>query len=126
MHVLLIEPDALLAKTYEAALRTEGHRVSRAVTAQQAVAAADIEQPDVVVLALGMARHNGVEFLYEFKSYTEWRDVPVIALVSRLNHDMADHGSLRRELGVQKVLIRSQLTLKNLCEAVTSAGQSKP
>jgi hypothetical protein len=73
-----------------------------------------------------MARHNGVEFLYEFKSYTEWRDVPVIALVSRLNHDMADHGSLRRELGVQKVLIRSQLTLKNLCEAVTSAGQPKP
>ncbi|QQS17973.1 hypothetical protein IPL68_04955 [Candidatus Saccharibacteria bacterium] len=123
MHVLLIEPDVLLAKTYMAALRKQGHRISHSVTAQQAIAAADARQPDVVVLTFAIARHNGVEFLYEFKSYTEWRDVPVVLLVSQLNHDMAQRESLRHELGVREVLIVSQLTLKKLCDAVANVGR---
>ena len=62
-----------------------------------------------------------MEFLYEFKSYTEWRDVPVLLLVSGLNHDLADHAGLREKLGVQGVLVQSRLTLKQLCEAVAAA-----
>jgi replicative DNA helicase len=93
-------------------------------TAQQAIAAADSQKPDVVVLALEMARHNSIEFLYEFKSYSEWQNVPVLLLVPRLNHDIADNPSIRNNLGVCEVLIRSQLTLRRLCDAVARAGQT--
>lgn len=123
MHVLLVEPDSVLAKAYADALRGWGWLVSRAVSAQQAVSAADDRRPDVVVLALSMARHNGVEFLYEFKSYTEWRDVPVIVLVSSLNHDVVGLDTLRHDLGVREVLVRSQTTLQELCEAVARMEQ---
>ena len=121
MHVLLIEPDTVLAKTYSQALEAAGHTVSAVLTAQAAVRAADAKRPDTVVLNVDLARHNGVEFLYEFKSYTEWRDVPVLLLVSGLNHDLADHAGLRETLGVQGVLVQSRLRLKQLCEAVAAA-----
>lgn len=123
MHILLIEPDTLRAKMYSRALQNMGHTVSHALTAQQSIASADERQPHVVILTLALARHNGIEFLYEFKSYTEWRNVPVILLVSRLNHDMAEHATLRHELGVKAVLIQSQVTLKKLCDTVASLGQ---
>lgn len=123
MHILLVEPDVIIADTYRDAFIQEGHSVSIAAEAQAAVQAADVQQPDIVVLNMELARHNGIEFLYEFKSYTEWRDVPVIVLVSPLNHDLAENETLRRELGVQQVLVQSQLTLKKLCETVTSVGQ---
>ena len=124
MHILLIEPDAILARTYEAVLTDAGYQVAHAATAQQAIAAADSQKPDVVVLALEMARHNSIEFLYEFKSYSEWQNVPVLLLVPRLNHDIADNPSIRNNLGVCEVLIRSQLTLRRLCDAVARAGQT--
>ena len=124
MHILLIEPDVIIAATYSDVLARKGRTVSSVSDAQVAVQAADIQQPDVVVLNMELARHNGIEFLYEFKSYTEWRDVPVVLLVSPLNHDLADNETLRRDLGVKQVLVQSQLTLKKLCDSVTNAGQS--
>ena len=121
MHILLIEPDRILREQYEKALAEAGHTVDHAATAQAAVRAADAAVPDVVVLAMDMARHNGVEFLYEFKSYAEWQAVPVVLLVARLNHELAGHDQLRNQLGVAAVLVKSELTLAALCSAVLEA-----
>ncbi|QQS19344.1 hypothetical protein IPL85_03580 [Candidatus Saccharibacteria bacterium] len=123
MKVLLVEPDTILAKTYTTALETAGHHVVRVVSAQTAVRAADTSTPDVIVLSLGIARHNGAEFLYEFKSYPEWQPVPVVLLVPRLAFDLGDPVALRDQLGVQAVLVRSQTTLVQLCDAVLAAGE---
>lgn len=79
MHVLLIEPDKVLAATYAQALLSAGHQVTVVGSAQAAIDAADAHKPDLVVLELQLATHNGVEFLYEFRSYPEWQQVPVIA-----------------------------------------------
>lgn len=115
---MLLEPDAILAKTYRQALQADGQSVTWVGTAQAAVQKADEHQPDVVVVDIDIARHNGIEFLYEFKSYTEWRDVPVVLLVSSLNHEIADDAVLREQLGIGAVLVRSRLTLKQLCDEV--------
>lgn len=123
MQVALIEPDSILAKSYAAALSREGHRVTTSKTAQAAIQAADRQTPEVVVLNLDMPRNNGMDFLYEFRSYPEWRSIPVVLLVSRLNHDMADARVLRTELGVHAVLVRSQITLSELCAAVGAAAE---
>ncbi len=123
VRVLLIEPDVVLKRAYGAGLRRAGHRVMSAVTAQQAVQAADRHRPDVVVLNLELARHNGVEFLYEFKSYAEWRNVPVVLLVPRQYHDLAGLAVLREQLGVQQTLVLSQTTVVELCSAVSLVGR---
>ena len=76
--VLVVEPDAVLAKIYSQAIMASGHQVMTASNAQTAIDAADKLMPEVVVLEMQLAGHNGLEFLYEFRSYTDWQKVPVI------------------------------------------------
>lgn len=76
--VLLIEPDQILANIYSKALVEAGYMVVHSRGAQSAVHDADDTKPDLVVLELQLPGHSGVEFLYEFRSYEEWQEVPVL------------------------------------------------
>lgn len=121
MHVLLIEPDAILSRTYAAALKVAGHTVAVTPSAQAAVHLADEKKPDVVVLELQLGRHNGVEFLYEFRSYSEWLQVPVIIHTLVPPAELTQSITLERELGVVQVLHKSAMNLSQLCAAVARA-----
>lgn len=126
MRILLIEPDVILAETYITALKSSGHAVVWVRTAQQAVAAADEKRPDLVILELQMSRHNGIEFLYEFKSYSEWQRVPVIVLSAIPPVELEQIAVLRRELAVVAVLGKTQTSLADLCAAVAASNKAKP
>lgn len=78
MRILLIEPDPILAKLYIRALHKENFEVEWVQKAEKAIIAADTKKPDLVVLELDLPSHNGVEFLSEFKSYSDWEKIPVI------------------------------------------------
>lgn len=121
MHVLLIEPDKLQARLYMRALEQAGHRVSHVVSAQTAVHAADSQLPDVVVLELQMPQHNGVEFLYEFRSYPEWLHVPVVLHTFVPERELLQSATLRAELGVKRILYKPSTSLRQLCSAVQAA-----
>lgn len=125
-HVLFVEPDAMVASLYTEALRSHGYEVARAKSAQQAVAEADKQLPDIIVLELQLARHNGVEFLYEFKSYTEWQDVPIIVLTALPARELEKYASLAEQLQVAAVLRKSETSaamLVKMVAAVLSEGQ---
>lgn len=77
-HVLLIEPDRVLADTYKRGLEVSGHSVVMCASAQSAIFAADEIRPDLVIMELQLIGHSGIEFLYEFRSYSEWQSIPVI------------------------------------------------
>ncbi len=118
MHVLLIEPDTLLADSYRRAFKTAGYTVAAVRSAQSAVHAADEQVPDVVVLELQLPRHNGVEFLYEFRSYPEWLEVPVVIHSFTPPSEYASAATLERELGVRRCLYKPETSLADLCAAV--------
>ena len=107
-NILLIEPDRVLAGTYTRTLEGAGYSVRHVVGAEQAIRLADTAKPDAVIISLEMARHNGVEFLYEFRSYSEWRHIPALVLTSTPHTDLLDATILREQLGVEAVLVRSQ------------------
>jgi len=121
MKILLIEPDAVLAATYVTALEAAGHSVAYAHTAQQAVMLADEQKPGLVILEPQMARHNGIEFLYEFKSYPEWQRIPVIILTSVPPSELEKLSVLRSQLSVVAVLGKSKTSLADLGATVASA-----
>lgn len=118
MHVLLVEPDTLQARLATQALERDGHSVVHAVSAQAAVHLADERMPDVVILELQMARHNGVEFLYEFRSYTEWLHIPIILHTYVPERELALAVTLQRELGVVRTLYKPATSLQKLCAAI--------
>jgi CheY-like chemotaxis protein len=114
-HILLIEPDRILAETYKTALEGAGHRVLPVSGAQAAIIACDQQMPDVVVLELQLIEHSGIEFLYEFRSYPEWQGIPVIiqSQVPPQEFTASQH-LLREQLGVTAFLYKPQTTLRAL------------
>jgi len=120
MHLLLIEPDKLQAGIYAEALQHAGHTVTRACSAQAAVHAADEQMPDLVILELQLPAHNGVEFLYEFRSYPEWLHIPVILHTFVPPQELTYAATLEHELGVAQVLYKPKTSLHQLCTAVTT------
>lgn len=82
MKIVLLEPDKVLADTYRQALMHEGHKVVMCASAQAAIFEADDLKPDLIIMELQLAGHSGIEFLYEFRSYEDWTEVPVLILTN--------------------------------------------
>lgn len=117
-RILLIEPNTILAKTYQAALQHAGHEVILTDNAQGAINGADQATPELVVMELQLTAHNGVEFLYEFRSYPDWQEVPVI-IHSLIPKRAFDPGlALWRELNISDYLYKPQTSLHQLLRAV--------
>ena len=120
-RVLLLEPDKILGAAYVAALEKTGLTVDWAETAEAAVGCADKHTPDVAVVELQIAAHNGVEFLYEFKSYAEWMPVPVVIHTGLRAEEIIRVEALPKGLGIVAVLHKSHTPLAELCRTVTGA-----
>lgn len=117
MHILLIEPDKLLAATYRQALERAGHKVAVAHDAQAAINVADASLPELVILELQLIEHNGIEFLYEFRSYPEWQTIPVI-VNSWAALDSYTAEILQQKLYVTAYHYKPQTTLRQLLESI--------
>lgn len=119
MHVLLIEPNSLLADTYTYALQYAGFSVASVTGAQAAVTAADKQQPDLIILELYLPSHSGIEFLHEFRSYPEWQPIPVVIHSSLPpTKTVIAEESLRRDLGVSAILYKPRTSLEHLLHVV--------
>jgi DNA-binding response OmpR family regulator len=112
MDILLIEPDTVMADFYRQAIEEAGYQVRWCSAAAAAIQHADERRPDAVVLELQLAGHNGVEFLYEFRSYPEWKDVPIIILSGV--PDAAFSPILQRQLGITAYHYKPRTKLHNL------------
>ena len=119
MNILLIEPDRILAKTYQKALQQAGHIVHLSTTAQSAIYNADKHAPDLIVLELQLVSHSGVEFLYEFRSYPEWQSTPVIVVSNVPPGEFSDSWDvLKDQLGVVAYRYKPRTSLKTLIRVV--------
>ncbi len=118
-NILLIEPDRVLAKTYHQALSGAGHTVAVAASAQAAISAADATQPDIVVLELQLIEHSGIEFLYEFRSYQDWQNIPVILQTQVPPGEFsASRQLLSQQFGIAAYLYKPYSTLSDLIDHV--------
>lgn len=117
MKVLLIEPDVVLGSVYAQALADDGHAVQMCRTAQSAVMDCDSNQPDCIVMEVQLPRHNGIEFLYEFRSYPEWQHIPVILLSNVPPKDLLSP-VLWNQLNVQAYLYKPRTSLKAITAAL--------
>ena len=124
MNILLVEPDKLLADTYTRALQHDGYKVKMAPTAQAAIFAADERRPDLVLLEVQLVSHSGIEFLYEFRSYPEWQDIPVIIVSHVPPGEFADSwGLLKNELGVSAYRYKPRTSLRALLKIVDECAK---
>ena len=119
-RILIVEPDAALSKLYDQVLTSLGHVVAISRSAQQAVHTIDESLPDMIVLELQLIGHSGIEFLYELRSYSDWKHVPVVVMSHVPPHEFIQNNQLlTKTLNVSEYFYKPQTSLHVLLEAIT-------
>lgn len=117
-QILIIEPDAVLSNVYTQVFANLGHSVKVCRNAQQGVHASDESLPALIILELQLIGHSGIEFLYELRSYADWKDIPVIILSYVPPQEFAASNQLlKKTLGVAEYFYKPQTSLHSLLDA---------
>ncbi len=117
-HILLIEPDKILAQTYKKALEQAGYKVHWETVAQAGITSVDHALPILIILEVQLVAHNGIEFLYELRSYADWKDVPVVLLTGVPEVELGLTDEIKKSLGIIAYCYKPQTSLQQLLGTV--------
>jgi two-component system KDP operon response regulator KdpE len=117
-RILLIEPDEILGATIGYYLKRRKHHVIHVQDSQGALIEADTRRPDLVILELAMPQHNGIAFLQEFRSYSDWLGIPIVIYshIPLEDTGMDENAWLRH--GVESYAYKSAVGLDGLGQRV--------
>jgi DNA-binding response OmpR family regulator len=79
-HILVVDDDALLCRSLGLQLEQAGYRASTAASAEDALALARRDRPDLILLDIGLPGMDGLDALRQFQ---QEMDVPVIFVSAR-------------------------------------------
>ena len=82
LRVLVVDDERSIRRYLRAALSAQEYSIIEASSGEEALRAAALERPDVVILDLGLPDIDGVEVTRRLR---EWSEVPIIILSVREN-----------------------------------------
>ncbi|PZW40941.1 MULTISPECIES: response regulator [unclassified Pseudomonas] len=116
-RILLVDDEAAIRKFLRIGLQAHGYQVLEADCGEAALRLAALEQPDLVVLDLGLPDLDGQEVLTRLR---EWSAVPVLVLSVRAGEkdkvQALDNGAndyVSKPFGVQEFLARVRALLRS-------------
>lgn len=117
-RILMVETDKLIADNLAQYLRNFGHSVDWQLDLQAAINAADSQRPDLVILDLMLCGRSGVEFLYEFRSYPDWQEIPVVLFSNISVRDLGHSTSSFDELNISAYHYKPTTSLAQLAASI--------
>ncbi|KIP99544.1 MULTISPECIES: response regulator [Pseudomonas] len=115
--ILLVDDEAAIRKFLRIGLQAQNYRVIEADGGEVALRLAALEQPDLVVLDLGLPDLDGQQVLTRLR---EWSSVPVLVLSVRAGEkdkvmalDQGANDYVSKPFGVQEFLARVRALLRN-------------
>jgi len=125
--ILLVEDDVNLREIYSARFAAESYQVITASDGEEALATAVRERPDLIVLDVMMPKISGFDVLDILRSTPETKETKVIMMTALSQDTDRQRGE---SLGVNKYLIKSQVTLEDVVNSVkeelASPGTTPP
>lgn len=115
--LLIIEPQTV-TQSILSELFVDFHVVFVSNASEAIESASEIQHIDAVILDLSLGGHSGLEFLYEFRTYTDWNSIPVIIYSSIALSDEVVGSRAWQQLGVSQYLYKPQTNLEQLFESV--------
>ena len=76
-HLLIIDDDPAVGLTFRRMLEVIGHRVSRALSAEEGLAQLEVDLPDAILLDMRMPVMDGLDFLRRLRQDPRLRSLPV-------------------------------------------------
>jgi DNA-binding response OmpR family regulator len=121
--ILIVEDDTNLREIYTAGLQAEGLQVVTSSDGEEALATAVRERPDLIVLDVMMPKISGFDVLDILRSTPETKDVKVIMMTALSQDSDRQRGE---SLGVNQYLVKSQVTLPDMINAVKKELANTP
>ena len=116
MDILIVDDDALLRRSLAFNLEKAGYRASTAATAEDALARARLDPPDLILLDIGLPGMDGLDALRHLRQEF---DVPVIFLTARrreldqiLGLEMGADDYVTKPFGIDVLLARIKAVLR--------------
>ena len=116
--ILIVEDDAAVRNLIATTLEMQNYKYLTAGTGQQAVMAAASQNPDIMLLDLGLPDMDGVEII---KKVRGWSNMPIIVISARSEErdkiDALDAGAddyLTKPFSVDELLARLRVTIRRL------------
>ncbi len=123
--ILVVEDDAAVRNLIATTLETQDYRFHTAQTGAQAVMEAVSQNPDIMLLDLGLPDIDGVEIIKKIRT---WSNMPIIVISARSEDsdkiEALDAGAddyLTKPFSVEELLARLRVTLRRL-NYVRAAG----
>lgn len=76
-HLLIIDDDPAVGLTFRRMLEVVGHRVSRALSAEEGLLQLEADPPDAILLDMRMPVMDGLEFLRRLRQDDRRKSLPV-------------------------------------------------
>lgn len=116
INVLIVEDEQAIRRFLRSALEGDGLRVFEAETLQRGLLEAATRKPDLVILDLGLPDGDGIEFIRDFR---QWSQVPVIVLSARAEEtdkitalDAGADDYLSKPFGIGELQARLRVALR--------------
>ena len=119
--ILLLEPDRIFANNYRRALVLGGHEVIWHNDAQAAINSVDKDVPDIIIVEPQIRGNNGIEFLYELRSYTDWKEIPVVILSLVPDYALSLSPRILEQLKIVDYLYKPQTSLEKLSNSIDNS-----
>ncbi len=121
--VMLVEDDNNLREIYEARLLAEGYEIVSARDGEEALALAVKERPDLIIADVMMPKISGFDMLDILRSTPETKNTKVIIMTAL---SQAEDKSRADQLGADRYLVKSQVTLEDVAKAAREVLQDQP
>ncbi len=115
-NALVLEPDRVMADCLRREFAKQNIKTHTVSSPEQAIKIADESKPDIIIVELSLPGHSGTEFLYEFRSYDDWADVPLIIHSSIKVADSISSSSDWKLLKISKYLYKPTTSLQKLID----------
>ena len=115
---LVVQADPQIRRFLRIALPYHGFRVHEAATATEALRAAEMRRPDILVLGLGLPDGDGLEVIRRLRG---WSQVPIVVLSERTKEgdkiaalDAGADDYVTKPFGLGELLARMRVALRRL------------
>lgn len=117
-YILILEPDKIIANSISEKLTRLNYEVKVCTNAQDAIVNIDKKIPELILLEVMLPRHNGIEFIYEVRSYPDWQNIPVVIFSFVRKSDLIGDLKLINDLGIESIEYKPEKSTTSLVEKI--------